>query len=346
MEDRASLTAGVVAFGRGVGVRDATADPTAPELLAAPLGALVRATNTGLPIGRALRALARAGSFGLVDHVTLRTAAIDRAVQRSVTRGCRQLVVLGAGLDGRAWRLDALADAAVFEVDHPATQRKKRDRVAALRPRAASVRFVGVDFERERISDRLQACGHDASRPTFWIWEGVTMYLDPAATAATLEDIARRSAAGSGLAMTYMHPEVTPPQLGRLSRLLFTAVGEPLIGHLTPREVAAMLEGAGFEVTADDDHRGWGDEGASTSLAIAFRAERLAIARSTTPTRALSDSAQLSKPAIVLRTTSGFAASLPISLARCSRARVRRERTVPSGTSSTSASSLVDSPSQ
>ena len=89
--------------------------------------------------------------FGMVDHVCLRTAAIDAAVVRAVEAGCRQLVILGAGLDGRAWRLNALREVDVYEVDHPDTQAEKRRRVDGLMQAASSVSFVPVDFARDRL---------------------------------------------------------------------------------------------------------------------------------------------------------------------------------------------------
>src|SRR6185503_17537655 len=66
------------------------------------------------------------------DMVVLRTLVIDAHVRNALALGARQLVILGAGLDGRAYRLPELADVDVFEIDHPATQSFKRDRAAQL----------------------------------------------------------------------------------------------------------------------------------------------------------------------------------------------------------------------
>ncbi|WP_431934332.1 class I SAM-dependent methyltransferase [Micromonospora sp. RP3T] len=84
-----------------------------------------------------------------------RTVAVDDAVRE---RPGPQVVILGAGLDGRAWRMPELAGAAVFEVDQPASQRDKRDRTGAL-------------------PDALAAAGHRADMPTTWVWQGVVPYL-------------------------------------------------------------------------------------------------------------------------------------------------------------------------
>src|SRR5690606_25810776 len=144
--------------------------------------------------------------FPLVDLMRARTVAIDEAIEDGVSRGSVQLVVLGAGLCARAWRMRSLADTIVFEVDHPATQSYKRARVDALEPKAREVRFVGVDFERDDLGAALEKAGHDASARTTWVWEGVTPYLTPAAIASTLDAVRARSAEGSTLVMTYGTP--------------------------------------------------------------------------------------------------------------------------------------------
>ena len=87
----------------------------------------------------------------MADMIALRTAAIDAAVRDAIADGATQLVILGAGYDGRAWRMPELAGVKVFEVDHPATQGDKRAHVAELPPAIGSVSFVPIDFERESL---------------------------------------------------------------------------------------------------------------------------------------------------------------------------------------------------
>src|SRR6266576_3103389 len=97
------------------------------------------------------------------EIIVPRTIAIDDAVRK---RHSPQLVILGAGLDGRAWRMTELAGADVFEVDHPASQQDKRERAGDLRPLARSLRYVPVDFTRDRLDVALAAAGHQQSVPT------------------------------------------------------------------------------------------------------------------------------------------------------------------------------------
>ena len=186
------------------------------------------------------------------DMMALRTATIDAAVQAAVTRGTAQLVILGAGLDGRAWRMSELAGVRVFEVDHPATQGIKRARVAQLPPPIGILSFVSIDFERESLDKALDRAGHDRKLPTCWIWEGVVMYLTHDAMQATLAGIAGRSANGSTLIVNYH-----TAHRRWLARLIFRLIGEPQISAWAPEEMATDLRSAGFVVREDTGMLDW-----------------------------------------------------------------------------------------
>lgn len=115
-------------------------------------------------------------------------------------------MILGAGLDGRAWRMAELEGGIVFEVDHPASQRDKRARCERVKPTAREVCFVPVDFARDDLAGALASAGHDPMRATTWIWEGVVMYLDRRDTEATLRVVQARSSLGSRLIIAYHQP--------------------------------------------------------------------------------------------------------------------------------------------
>src|SRR5512132_3216071 len=102
----------------------------------------------------------------MADMIALRTAAIDAAVRDAIAGGASQLVILGAGYDGRAWRMPELAGVRIFEIDHPTTQGDKRTHLAELPPAAGTVEFVSVDFERESLDAVLDSAGHDRLSPT------------------------------------------------------------------------------------------------------------------------------------------------------------------------------------
>ena len=186
-----------------------------------------------------------------------RTVAIDDAVSE---RPAAHLVILGAGLDGRAWRMPGLATVDVFEVDHPASQRDKRDRVGELQPLARSLRFVPVDFTGDDLDGALAAAGHDTSAATTWVWEGVVPYLTPAEVQATARVVSRRSAPGSRLVINYQAPAVSAKIGRRLAGLLTALAGradplarEPQQSAWTPAAMRDLLSGHGFAVVRDDD---------------------------------------------------------------------------------------------
>jgi methyltransferase (TIGR00027 family) len=175
-----------------------------------------------------------------------RTVAIDDAVRAA---GSPQVVILGAGLDGRAWRMPELRDVKVFEVDHPDSQRQKRARAASLAPMSREVRFVPVDFTRDDLDAALSAAGHDPSVKTTWIWEGVVMYLTVAEIEATLAVIARRSAPGSTLVVAY-HSHAP---LLYVVAIVVRRLGEPIRSAFSAEAMRALLAKHGFRVTHDED---------------------------------------------------------------------------------------------
>src|SRR5688572_5837383 len=108
-------------------------------------------------------------------HVVLRARFADDALAAAVARGVRQLVVLAAGLDSSCLRRDPRVR--VIEVDHPASQPAKRERLAALGVPLDGVEFASVDFEREDLAAALARSSLDRTQPAFVTWIGVTMYL-------------------------------------------------------------------------------------------------------------------------------------------------------------------------
>jgi methyltransferase (TIGR00027 family) len=207
--------------------------------------------------------------------MALRTSTIDAAVRSAVARGTIQIVVLGAGLDGRAWRMPELKGARVFEVDHPATRAYKRRHVTALPPSIADVTFVPIDFEHQSLDAALARAGHDATRPTCWIWEGVVMYLTPDVVRSTLASISKRSAAGSTLIVNY-HTTMR----GGFVRLLLRALGEPVRSKWSPEEMAEALRVAGFSVVEDSGVPDWAKRFATGKVDMrAGRVMRIVVAQ-------------------------------------------------------------------
>jgi len=222
------------------------ADPTAFTLLPDDARARVESIRNG-DVPKGLRA--RMGHAYLAAQgkvMVARTVAIDDAVRSAAAP---QLAILGAGLDGRAWRMPELSEVTVFEVDHPDSQRDKLARTAALTKVAREIRFVPVDFTRDDLNQALASAGHDPARATTWIWEGVVMYLTQAAIEATLAVIERRSARGSRLIVLYHSPA--------LKRLLISLIvrrlGEPFRSYATADEMRVLLAKYGFTVRRDEN---------------------------------------------------------------------------------------------
>jgi methyltransferase (TIGR00027 family) len=211
----------------------------------------------------------------MADMIALRTAAIDSAVREAIAGGATQLVILGAGYDGRAWRIRELAGVKVFEVDHPATQGEKRKHLSELPAAIGKVQFVSMNFELDSLDAVLEHAGHDRSSPTCWIWEGVVMYLTRDTTRATLAAIGRRSAPASTLIVNYhtIHRRF-------FARLIFRLIGEPQISSWTAGEMAADLASAGFTVRDDSGMTDWNKRFAAGSAKV-DRAHymRIAVAR-------------------------------------------------------------------
>ncbi|HLW92554.1 MAG TPA: SAM-dependent methyltransferase [Roseiarcus sp.] len=180
--------------------------------------------------------------------VAARSRIAEDRLAEAVTRGLRQVVALGAGLDTFALR-NPFRDLGlkVFEVDHPATQEWKRARIAEAGLPADRSRFTPVDFERQNFFDELEKAGFDRKAPAFFLWLGVVPYLSRQAIEATLGTIAASQAEA---VFDYGEPpeafegarrEHMEARMKRVAEL-----GEPWLSFFTPTEMAALLEGAGF----------------------------------------------------------------------------------------------------
>lgn len=245
---RASQTAVSVAMGRAVAHGRTSvgrfSDPTALTLLPADARARVDRFRAGPP-PQQLRARLAWGYLNRLSQIMVaRTVEIDDAIRAA---HAPQVVILGAGLDGRAWRMPELADSIVFEVDHPDTQTQKEAAVAHLRQTAREVRFVPVDFSRDDLNSALAAAEHDPTIPTMWVWEGVVMYLRREEVETSLAVIARRSVVGSRLVIAYHAPALMLLVAGLIVRRL----GEPLRSVYTAEKMRAMLTRHGFYVVSD-----------------------------------------------------------------------------------------------
>lgn len=164
-------------------------------------------------------------------HIVGRTRYIDYHLMEAINDGLEQLVVMGAGFDSRAYRFDELMkQVRVFEVDHPATQRRKTERLLQIFGSLPEhVTYVPLDFESETLEQRLLESGYDARLKTMFIWEGVTMYLTAEAVDETLEFITRNSGKGSTIIFDYVYESLLTgtDEATRKWRAYLGRLGEP-----------------------------------------------------------------------------------------------------------------------
>lgn len=142
----------------------------------------------------------------ILDCIPARTRYIDEYVNKCANEGLQQLIILGAGYDTRAYRIEKLKEnVTVFEVDHPATQKRKIEKVRRmLDPLPSNVVYVPINFNKETLPQRLSESGYDKDKKSLFIWEGVTPYLTADAVDETLHFVAGNSGSGSSIIFNYI----------------------------------------------------------------------------------------------------------------------------------------------
>jgi methyltransferase (TIGR00027 family) len=187
--------------------------------------------------------------------IAARTRFAEDALQDAFARGARQLVVLGAGLDTYAYRGLLRDKLRIFEVDHPATQAWKRERLAAAGIAIPStLTFAPIDFEHESLEDGLASACFDPKAATFFLWLGVVPYLTQAAIDSTLGFIASL-AGGADVVFDYsnpsdsLNPEQRAVRAETASRV--AALGEAWISQFDTDALHARLATLGFWAIED-----------------------------------------------------------------------------------------------
>ena len=199
------------------------------------------------------RVFRRLGATG-TSYVPLRHRFIDDHLLAALDGGAVQVVLLGAGYDTRAYRFaDQLDGRAVFEVDLAAISRAKAATIARNQERfpVTNVVRVEIDFESQSLTDVLPAAGFTVGAPTFFVWEGVPMYLTRAAVKATLGAVRELGDAGSRIAHDMWFLVDEPSPLGTARRTAPSAlslIGEPVTFGMHPEDYDHFLRRHGFRV--------------------------------------------------------------------------------------------------
>jgi methyltransferase (TIGR00027 family) len=194
-------------------------------------------------------------------YINARTKYIDSLLEEAIGKGARQVVVMGAGYDSRAYRFHSkYPDVTFFEVDLPDTQKRKQRLVAEILGQAPVwVHYAPIDFNTQTLIDVLSKAGYSKDLKTFFIWEGVTMYVDAAGVDDTLKFIAEGSAPGSTLVFDY----VLKPVIGgdyrfygsRTTTVLVAEHGEPFVFGIDEGDSGNYLARRGLAIKSDLGHR-------------------------------------------------------------------------------------------
>ena len=199
---------------------------------------------------------------GLHEHLIARTRFIDDLIEKAATTGAEQYVILGAGYDLRAHRLDLPSSLRIFEVDQAEVQARKRSKLPENLTNSENVTYVSVDFTHQSLAEQLTAAGFDIGKPTVFTLEGVSQYITKEAVSSTIEELATLiQTTSSTFFISYVDelldkdPEACfgkgyPNAVKRAETIksLSAKVGEPWISFYTAEEIASLLSRNGFSV--------------------------------------------------------------------------------------------------
>jgi methyltransferase (TIGR00027 family) len=252
-------------------------DPMAGELVGTPIRVLMR-------FG-AMRNLTMkqtdAVASGIYGVQICRTRYIDDAVKAALAGGIKQLVVLGAGMDTRPYRLPGMENIRVFEIDLQSVQNEKKKRIQKYLGRLPGhVTFIPIDFDTQSLESVLRGTKFDSSTPALFVWEGVTQYIKEEGVRQTLRFIGE-CAPDSLVVFTYVLQSVIERRSaieGADHMMDVVAKQAPWVFGLEPSGVADFLKPFHLVLRADvgsEDHQENYLRPAKRNLAV-FEGERIA----------------------------------------------------------------------
>lgn len=200
---------------------------------------------------------------GFHEHLISRTRFIDDLVKKCAADGIEQYVILGAGYDLRAHRLNLPSTLNIFEVDQLEVQNRKQAKLPKALTQIDNITYVNVDFNTQTITERLLKSGFDPSKTTLFTLEGVSQYITKEAVKATLTELSQISkSADSIFYMSYVdkllkddpkacfgegYPD--PKKIAERILNMSEKVGEPWISLYSEDEVNQILQENGFSMT-------------------------------------------------------------------------------------------------
>ena len=200
---------------------------------------------------------------GASNSIVARVRYFDDVVKASINDGLEQLVILGAGYDTRAYRIEGLSKIKVFEVDHPATQSIKIEKITEIFSSLHDhVTYVPTDLEVDKFGQRLLESGYNKSLKTLFIMEGILMYLSPEIVEEILSFIVHNSGKGSAILFDYIPLSVVEGtcelEAGQNWRKGVMEVGEPFLFGINDGEIQSFLVQRGFtkiKNTTSEDYK-------------------------------------------------------------------------------------------
>ena len=192
---------------------------------------------------------------GFHEHLISRTRFIDDLIEKSAKEGIEQYVILGAGYDSRANRLNLPPSLKIFEVDQPEVSDIKLSKLPKDLPNLENITYVNVDFSYQSLSEQLLTAGFDQTKSTIFTLEGVSQYITKEAVSSTIQELSLITKdARSIFFMSYVDellnkdPEAcfgkgypNPSKKANLIQTLSAKVGEPWISFYRDEEVESIL---------------------------------------------------------------------------------------------------------
>jgi methyltransferase (TIGR00027 family) len=199
--------------------------------------------------------LARAHpSYGTI---IIRTRYTEDALAAAITRGTRQIVIIGAGMDSLALRRPGFPpEVEVFEIDHPATQELKLKRLSDARvPLPSCVHYIPADLNLTGVDAVLDRSGFDSGRLAFFSWLGVTAYLTREVNLKTFRAIASCGAPGSEVFFNYLDQRIFDSSDAEAQRVraVFASLSEPWVSGFDPSALSKDLRRVGLELVENLD---------------------------------------------------------------------------------------------
>ena len=199
---------------------------------------------------------------GFHEHLISRTRFIDDLIKESAASGVEQYVILGAGYDSRAHRLDLPSSLRVFEVDQPEVQSRKRSKLPKELPNSENITYVTVDFTYQSLSEQLIDSGFDQNKSTLFTLEGVSQYITKEAFSSTVKEVAALTQRSSSIFFISYASELLDknpeacfgegyPNAEKRAKLIMygsAKVGEPWISFYGAKEIESVLSQNGYSV--------------------------------------------------------------------------------------------------